>query len=126
MPGFIDPLTASITTVVLAFIAPLTVPLPSAKILSIPTLSTTLILLDVDSLYNISISVIFKSLSKTLLVDGSGILNNILFTLFSIKSTVVVLKVSSSSCISNGGLVSTNVPKFGGVKFGIGFTLRIK
>ena len=97
MPGFIDPLTASILTVVLAFIAPSTVPLPSAKILSISTLSTTLMLLDVDSLYNMSISVIFKSLSKMLLVDGSGILNNILFTLFSIKSTVVVLNVSSSS-----------------------------
>ena len=33
IPGFIDPLTSSITTVVLAFIAPLTAPLPSPSLI---------------------------------------------------------------------------------------------
>ena len=62
-----------------------------ACILAIETFSIIFIVLESDSLNNISISVTFKVVSIKAEVYGIGILRIILFTLFSINSTTVLL-----------------------------------
>ena len=62
-----------------------------AAISAISIESTTLTANASDSLYRISIEIIFKSLPISSFSNGKGILSSVLVTLFSIKSTIVLL-----------------------------------
>ena len=74
---------------------------------STDTVSKTLTAKESDSLYKISIDDINNRGLMLLTVFGNGILSSILVTLFSINSTIVLLKASCSSSTFIGGAVST-------------------